>query len=99
MSKIILYTFIILLIILFLIALFYSFYEEEEQEETTEQEREETYLSIMNMTTSEILTFRNKNDFIKTIKQYDTIKYFLKGTEEENTEQLLKWYYPNYKRL
>ena len=69
----------------------------EEQEEP--EERNNYYLQLQNMTTQEILLFKNKKEFIDTIKQYDTIKYFLKGTEEQNIEQLIDWYYPGYKKL
>lgn len=69
-------------------------------EESEEQKEEKSfYLRLINTSNHEILTFKNKNDFIKTIKQYDSIKYFLKGSEEENTKQLIEWYYPQYERL
>lgn len=99
MEKILLYTMIILVLTFVIIGLCYNEEIEEEGEEEKEEEREESYLKLLNMTTNEILLFKNKNDFIKTIKQYDTIKYFLKGTEEENVNQLLTWYYPGYKKL
>ena len=71
-----------------------------EREETEEQKEEKSfYLRLINTTNQEILTFKKKDDFIKTIKQYDSIKYFLKGTEEENTNQLITWYDPHYERL
>ena len=102
MERILLYTMIILVLTFVIIGLCYNEeIEETEREEREEQteEREESYLKLLNMTTNEILLFKNKNDFIKTIKQYDTIKYFLKGTEEENNKQLIEWYYPGYKKL
>lgn len=103
MTNIALFTLIILFIIALIIDVCYDemIEETEEREEQKEQteEREESYLKLLNMTTNEILLFKNKNDFIKTIKQYDTIKYFLKGTEEENNKQLIEWYYPGYKKL
>ena len=69
-------------------------------EESEEQKEEKSfYLRLINTSNHEILTFKNKNDFIKTIKQYDSIKYFLKGSEEENVNQLITWYYPQYERL
>lgn len=92
----------ILLITLFIISLYImtiilSLPKETKKE--SPEEREKTYLKLLNMTTQEILLFKNKKDFIDTIKQYDSIKYFLKGTEEENIQQLIKWYYPGYKKL
>ena len=63
------------------------------------EERESYYLQLLNMTTGEILLFKNKKEFINSIKQYNTIKYFLKGTEEENIKRLIEWYYPEYKKL
>lgn len=68
-------------------------------EEKTTEERQDYYLQLQNMTSQEILLFKNKKEFIDTIKQYDSIKYFLKGTEEENIEQLIEWYYPGFKKL
>ena len=81
-----------------IITLISGFYNEPEEAEEQE-ERQEYYLQLQNMTTQEILLFKNKKDFIKTIKDYDSVKYFLKGTEEENTNQLLEWYYPGYKKM
>lgn len=93
---------IILLAVIFqaciIITLIAGFYEEPEEREEQE-ERQEYYLQIQNMTTQEIILFKNKKDFIKTIKDYDSVKYFLKGTEEENTNQLLEWYYPGFKKM
>lgn len=99
MDKILLYTVIIVVIIFVLIGLCYN--EELEEQDYTEEleDREEAYLTIQNMTSNEVLLFKDKKQFIDTIKQYDTIKYFLKGTEEENTNKLLEWYYPGYKKL
>ena len=88
-----------LLIIIFLLIGLYLKDDETEEKEEQKEERKDFYLQLQNTTTSEILTFKRKEDFIKTIKQYDSIKYFLKGTEDENNEQLIKWYYPNYKRV
>ena len=88
----------VLIQIFLIIAIIELFYNE--REETEEQEEEERfYLKLMNTTSKEILLFKNKNEFIKSIKDYDTIKYFLKGTEEENTDKLLHWYYPGYKKM
>lgn len=91
-------------IIVFSIIIFMMIYisligKDEEQEIEIKEVKNSMYLSLQNMTTAEILQFKNKNDFIKTIKDYDMIKYFLKGTEEENTDQLIKWYYPQYKKM
>ena len=63
------------------------------------EERENYYLQLLNMTTGEILLFKNKKEFINSITQYDMIKHFLKGTEEENIKRLIEWYYPEYKKL
>ena len=63
------------------------------------EERKELYLQLANLTTGEVLQFKNKNDFIRNIQGYDTVKHFLKGTEEENTKQLIEWYYPGFKKL
>ena len=63
------------------------------------KEEEKNYLTLQNMSTYEILTFKDKKDFYKTIEGLDTIRYFLKGTEEENNIQLVKWYYPGYRIL
>lgn len=98
MNNILIYTLLILFIIIILIIIFASL-EDEKEEKKEEQEPIKNYLQLQNMTTQEILLFKNKNEFIKTIKDYNTIKYFLKGTEEENIRQLITWYYPGYKRL
>lgn len=80
--------------------LIYTLYNEpEEQTKEETEERNNYYLQLQNMTSQEILLFKNKKEFIDTIKQYDSIKYFLKGTEEENIEQLIEWYYPGYEKL
>lgn len=81
--------------------LIYTLYNEPEEQTKEEQTEEQNnyYLQLQNMTTDEILLFKNKKEFINSIKQYDSIKYFLKGTEEENIEQLIDWYYPGYKKL
>lgn len=63
------------------------------------EEKKKFYLQLINTSTHEILSFKNKKEFLSTIQGLDTIKYFLKGTEEENTNQLIKWYYPEYKKL
>lgn len=73
--------------------------DEEDEETEIKEAKNSIYLTLQNMTTEEILQFKNKNDFIKTIKDYDMIKYFLKGTEEENNNKLINWYYPEYRKL
>ena len=84
--------------------LIYALYNEKEEQVPEEkkeapEERKNYYLQLKNMTTHEILLFKDKKEFINTIKQYDSIKYFLKGTEEENINQLISWYYPGFKKL
>lgn len=66
---------------------------------TEREEKERFYMELLNASTGEVLQFRNKKEFINSIKGYDTIKYFLKGTDEENIKQLIEWYYPGYKKL
>lgn len=80
-----------------LIYVIYNKPEEQTKEET--EEKNSYYLQLQNMTTQEILLFKDKKEFINTIKQYNSIKYFLKGTEEQNINQLIEWYYPGYKKL
>lgn len=99
MNNILIYTLLILFIIIILIMIFASLEDEKEEDKKEIQEPIKNYLQLQNMTTQEILLFKNKNEFIKTIKDYDTIKYFLKGTEDENIKQLITWYYPGYERL
>ena len=89
---------IVFSVIIFMLIYIFSIEKDDEETEIKEV-KNSIYLSLQNMTTDEILQFKNKNDFIKTIKDYDMIKYFLKGTEEENTDQLIKWYYPQYKKM
>lgn len=97
-NRILLITLIIIVIYTLFIILTMNKDTTEEQQESTE-EREKVYLALQNMTSQEILLFKDKKEFINSIKQYDTIKYFLKGTEEENINQLINWYYPGYKKL
>ena len=80
-------------------SLIYTLYDKPEEQIKEAEERQDYYLQLQNMTTQEIILFKNKKEFIDTIKQYDSIKYFLKGTEEQNIEQLIEWYYPGYKKL
>ena len=95
--RILILTLLITAIYSSLIYMLYDKPEEQTKEET--EERKNYYLQLQNMTTQEIILFKNKKEFIDTIKQYDTIKHFLKGTEEENNEQLIEWFYPGYKKL
>lgn len=94
-------TIIILYIIFLTIGLYIKAISQQDKKQQIKEESKEksNYLQLQNMTTQEILLFKNKNEFIKTIKDYDTIKYFLKGTEEEKIKQLITWYYPGYERL
>jgi len=98
-NRILLITLIITLIYTLVIILTMNREAAEEQTKEQPEERQDYYLQLQNMTTQEILLFKNKKEFINTIKQYDSIKYFLKGTEEQNIEQLIDWYYPGYKKL
>lgn len=66
---------------------------------TEREEKEKFYMQLLNASTGEVLQFRNKKEFINSIRGYDTIKYFLKGTDEENVKQLIEWYYPGFKKL
>ena len=65
-------------------------------QQTKTEEDKSFYIRLLNTSTQEILTFKNKKEFINSIEGFDTIKYFLKGTEEENNKQLVQWYYPGY---
>lgn len=97
----ILYRIVVLTLLITVIysTLIYTLYNEPEEQTKELEERNNYYLQLQNMTTDEIMLFKDKKEFINSIKQYDTIKYFLKGTEEENIDQLIKWYYPGYKKL
>lgn len=96
--KILILTLLIIFNYLLLINAFYRD-EEETEKETQKEDRNDFYIKLLNTTTEEILTFKNKKDFINSIEGYDTIKYFLKGTEEENNNKLIEWYYKGYKKL
>lgn len=96
-NRILLITLIIIVIYTLIIIL--SLPSKPETKKESPEEKQDYYLQLQNMTTQEILLFKNKKEFIDTIKQYDTIKYFLKGTEEQNIKQLIDWYYPGYKKL
>ena len=91
-----------IIFLIFSVFLVLGYFIRESTEEVKEIPKEETkkfYLQLINTSTEEILSFKNKKEFIDTIEGFDTIKYFLKGTEEQNTNQLIKWYYPEYKKL
>lgn len=94
MTMILLYTTFIVLIIFIIIGLCYNedIEETEEQERETE-EREQCYLKLQNMTTNEILLFKNKKEFIRDVGCYDVLREFY------NDEQIINKVYPNYKRL
>ena len=64
--------------------------------EEKKEEDKSFYIRLLNTSTQEILTFKNKKEFINSIEGYNTIQYFLKGTEEENNKKLVNWYYPGY---
>lgn len=66
------------------------------RQQTKTEEDKSFYIRLLNTSTQEILTFKNKKEFINSIEGFDTIQYFLKGTEEENNKQLVNWYYPGY---
>lgn len=81
-------------IIALLIGLYFSEESKEYTEETTEsEEREKAYLKLLNMTTNEILIFKDKKDFIKDVGCYDILRNFY------NDDEIIKKIYPNYKRL
>ena len=92
-------TIIFLIFSVFLVLGYFIRESTEEVKEIPKEEKKKFYLQLINTSTEEILSFKNKKEFIDTIEGFDTIKYFLKGTEEENINQLIKWYYPEYKKL
>lgn len=74
--------------------LIYTLYNEpEEQTKEEPEERKKYYLKLQNMTTQEILLFKDKKDFIKDVGCYDTLKSFY------SDDEIIKKIYPNYKRL
>ena len=79
-------------IIALLIGLYFKEETTEEQKEQ-EEEREKDYLKLLNMTTNEILIFKDKKDFIKDVGCYDILRNFY------NDDEIIKKIYPNYKRL
>ena len=99
MSNIIFIIFLELFITLIITLLFIPEEKEEKIVYKAKEKEDIAYLTLQNMTTDEILRFRNKNDFMRTIEGYETIKYFLKGTEEENIDKLINWYYKGYKKI
>lgn len=102
-NRILLITLIIIVIYTLIIILSIKPEKEERHytapRKTEREEKEEFYMQLLNASTGEVLQFRNKKEFINSIKGYDTIKYFLKGTDEENIKQLINWYYPGFKKL
>lgn len=94
MKMILLYTTFIVVIIFVIIGLCYNEDIEEREVQTEEkEEREQYYLKLQNMTTNEILLFKNKKEFIRDVGCYDMLREFY------NDEQIIKKVYPNYKRL
>jgi len=88
-SNILIYTGFILLIIAFIYELAYLL-QPKKQKETKEKDY---YLKLQNMTTQEILLFKNKEAFIKDVKCYDVLRNFY------TDDQIINKCYPNYKRL
>lgn len=91
--NILLYTTFIVVIIFVIIGLCYNEEIETEEQEREIEERENCYLKLQNMTTKEILLFKNKNEFIRDVGCYDVLREFY------NDEQIIDKVYPNYKRL
>lgn len=92
--NILLYTMIIITIIFVIIGLCYNEdIEETKEKETEKQDREQCYLKLQNMTTKEILLFKDKKEFIRDVGCYDVLREFY------NDEQIINKVYPNYKRL
>ena len=94
MEMIMLYTTFIVVIIFVIIGLCYNEdIEETEEQKEEKEEREQYYLKLQNMTTKEILLFKNKKEFIRDVGCYDVLREFY------NDEQIIDKVYPNYKRL
>lgn len=93
MEMILLYTTFIVVIIFVIIGLCYNEDIEETEEQIETEEREQYYLKLQNMTTNEILLFKNKKEFIRDVGCYDVLREFY------NDEQIIDKVYPNYKRL
>lgn len=93
MGMILLYTTFIVVIIFVIIGLCYNEDIEETEEQIETEEREQYYLKLQNMTTNEILLFKNKKEFIRDVGCYDVLREFY------NDEQIIDKVYPNYKRL
>lgn len=93
MEMILLYTTFIVVIIFVIIGLCYNEDIEETEEQIEKEEREQCYLKLQNMTTKEILLFKDKKEFIRDVGCYDVLREFY------NDEQIINKVYPNYKRL
>lgn len=91
MKTIILYTLLQLTFIWFLVELFHLLRPVNAKEK--EEERKKDYLKLQNMTTQEIMIFKNKNEFIKDVGCYDVLREFC------NDDEIIKKCYPNYKRV
>ena len=91
LSNILIYTGSILLIIAFIYELAYLLQPKKQKE--SKEERKNYYLKLQNMTTQEILLFKNKEAFIKDVGCYDVLKNFY------TDDQIISKCYPNYKRL
>lgn len=89
LSNILIYTGFILLIIASIYEIAYLL----QPNKTRPEERKDYYLKLQNMTTQEILLFKNKEQFIKDVKCYDVLKNFY------TDDQIITKCYPNYKRL
>ena len=92
-SNILIYTGSILLIIAFIYELAYLLQPKKPKQKESEEESKNYYLKLQNMTTQEILLFKNKEQFIKDVKCYDILRNFY------TDDQIISKCYPNYKRL
>lgn len=95
MTLIIATIFFQVLVIILLISIFYIIYLmlNEQEEENEKEERKKEYLKLQNMTTQEILLFKDKKEFIKDVGCYDILREFY------NDDEIIKKVYPNYKRI
>ena len=91
LSTILIYTGFILLIIAFIYELAYLLQPTKQKE--SKEDNKKYYLKLQNMTTEEILLFKNKEAFIKDVKCYDVLRNFY------TDDQIINKCYPNYKRL
>lgn len=92
-SKILIITGEILLLIALIFTICYRKPKEKEIIQTGKEERKNYYLKLQNMTTQEILLFKNKEQFIKDVGCYDVLRNFYTDNE------IINKCYPNYKRL